>query len=102
MISLEIKSFRYIYFFTFKFYNSLEHTHSHMYSCTHKLMHMCTYTYHTELNLNDLIPNVYEQPKQTVCYFLTVSAVFSVGFCCLPQMHTDGQASAASDGMRCN
>lgn len=72
MISLEIKSFRYIYFFTFKFYNSLEHTHSHMYSCTHKLMHMCTYTYHTELNLNDLIPNVYEPPKQTVCYFLTV------------------------------
>ena len=29
-------------------------------------------------------------------------AVLSVGFCCLPQMHTDGQASAVSDGMRCS
>ena len=28
--------------------------------------------------------------------------ILSVGFCCLPQMHTDGQASAASDGMRCS
>ena len=44
MISLEIKSFRYIYFLTFKFYKQLR-THTLPHACLHMQIHAHVHTH---------------------------------------------------------